>query len=484
MQTVHVRARPGGALRSVGAVFLAAALPGCALTPEGYNEARRHVEKAGEPYGAPFVARSLPDLPERPEWSDVLRRAFLANGDLEAAYFDWKAAVERIEVASAWPNSRLMLGYSYVFSGGDMKAWDRSTFAFSPDSMESLLWPTKAAQRGKVALAEARAAGARFCAAKFDLQKRVLSAWAEFALLGERRRVSREWRDLAQMALDASRARVRAGGMQQDLLRAEVELQTAENELKTVEAEVRAARAALNGMLAREPDAGLEPPAPMPPARVLPADDATLLAVAVEQNPELEALARQVEGRSDALERARMEWLPDINPTFAFTGSVAQALGAAIMLPTTIKEIEGGIKEAGAMLRGAEAMLRQGKRDRAASFVAALVSLRNAERQAALFESRIIPAAEGIVAISRQSYAAGAATYLDMIDAQRMLLEARLVVAEARAMRETRLAELEALMGTDVETLEGRDGAATKENAEVTEVAQRVQRGLAQGDQR
>lgn len=70
-----------------------------------------------------------------------------------------------------------------------------------------------------------------------------------------------------------------------------------------------------------------------------------------------------------------------------------------------------------------------------------------------LFESRIVPAAERIVAITRQSYSAGRAAYLDMIGSERALLDARLVVAEAHAMREKRLAELEALMGTDVETL-------------------------------
>jgi outer membrane protein TolC len=138
---------------------------------------------------------------------------------------------------------------------------------------------------------------------------------------------------------------------------------------------------------------------------------------------------------------------------FAFTGSASQAVGAALMLPTTIKEIEGGIKDAGAMLRGSEAVLRQARSDRAASFVATLIALRDAERQAALFESRIVPAAERIVAITRQSYAAGGASYLDMIGSERALLDARLVVVEAHAMREKRLAELEALMGTDVETL-------------------------------
>jgi outer membrane protein TolC len=438
------------AAASVSAVAIGGLLTACSLTPNGTAAERSRLARAGEPYES---ERALPELPEEPTWEDVLRRAFLANGDLEAAYFNWKAAVERIDVASSWPNSRLMLGYSYMFSGGDMKAFDRSTFSFSPDSMESVLWPSKAAQQGEVALDEARAAGARFRAAKFDLQRRVLSAWAEYALQAERVSIARERQDLARLAFDTSKARVRAGGAQQDQLRADVSLQSAEDSLKSAEAELAARRAMLNGMLAREANAPLAAPSPMPPPRPIPVDDAALLATAVEQSPELEALVRQVEGRADALELARMQWLPDINPTFEFTGSVSQAIGAAVMLPTTIKEIEGGIKEADAMLRGAEAVLRQAGRDRAASFVATLVTLRNAERQSALFEASILPAAERVVAVTRQAYAAGSASYLDMIEAERALLDARLVMAEARAMRETRLAELEALMGADVEAI-------------------------------
>lgn len=436
----------------VGALA-AAFLAGCTLAPSGTREERARLDESGAPYAKPFRDRVLPELPTNPTWKDVLERAFLANGDLEAAYFEWKAAVERIDVASAWPNSRLTVGYSYAFSSENLKAFDRSTFSFGADAMENLQWPSKIQKQGQVALDQARTTGARFRAAKFDLQKRVLSAWADYTVAAERARVQAERMALAQSALEASRIRAGTGGMQQDLLRADLAVASAEDEQRSADSELASAKAALNGMLLRDPRAELSPPAAMPEPRPVPSDDATLLAAAVDQNPELQALAQQVQGRTDALELARLQWLPDINPTFAFTGSVSQAIGAAVVLPTTVTQIRGTIKESAAMLQGSEATLRQARSDRAASFVATLLALRNSERQAALFESRIVPAAERLVTITRQSYAAGVATYLDMIESQRTLLDARLSIAEARASREKRLAELEALMGTDVETL-------------------------------
>ncbi|MBL8765268.1 MAG: TolC family protein [Phycisphaerae bacterium] len=435
------------------AVLAAAALGGCALTPKGAKEEQARLSAAGEKYQKPFEQRTLPEIPAEPMWRDVLHRAFMANGELEASYFEWKAAYERIDIAAAWPNSNIALGYSYALGPGQMKTFDRMTFSGGIDSMKNLSFPTKVAQAGKVALDETRASGERFRAAKFDLQRRVLAAWADYSFLAEQARIQADQVTLTRAAFDTARSRVQAGGMQADLLRASVSLSTAEDALRTTGAELTASSATLNGLLARDPDAPLSAPRNTQEPRPLPSDDSFLLAAAVEQNPELAALSHGVEGRSDALERARQEWIPDINPFVSFTGGIAQIVGASVVLPTTIMQIEGGIREADAMLKASDAMLRQSKREKTATFVATLVLLRDAERQTVLFERTVVPATEQLVTTVRQRYSAGSATYLDLLDAQRTLLESRLVVARARTTREIRLAELEALMGADIETL-------------------------------
>jgi outer membrane protein TolC len=445
---------------------LALAAAGCTLAPEGTRNERERVTEAGRPYEPRPEDRALPELPAEPTWRDVLHRALLANGDLEAAYFDWKAAVERIDIASAYPNSNVTLGYSYTLSSAQMKTFDRMTFSAGFDPMESLAFPTKITQQGKIALDEARAAGERFRAAKFDLQKRVLTAWSEYTLLAEQARIQREQAGLAAISLAAARAGVEAGRPQQDLLRAQLVSRTAEDPVRTTEARLAAQRAQLNAMLARDPDSPLAAPPSTPPGRVVP-DDAALLAAAVDQNPELGALARQAAGRADALELARRQWIPDINPSVVFTGDIAQAIGAAITLPTTIPEIRAGIREAQAGLRAGEASLRQARLDRAGSFVAALVMLRDAERRAGLFDDDVLPLTGRVLAGLRESYAAGLAPLSDLLDAQSLELEARLTRAEARAEREQRLAEIEALMGTDIETLLTPRAAASGQPTEV-----------------
>ncbi len=427
-------------------------LTGCSLAPHEATSERERADAAGQRYAQPFETRDLPVLPEGPGWREVLQRAFLANGDLEAAYFRWRAAIERIDPAASWPNSNATLGYSYMFSGERMKAFDRMTFSGGFDSMENLTLPVKAAQAGRVALDEARSAGERFRAAKFELQRRVLTAWARYGLLAERADVRAQDAALLRHLAQTASARVAAGRPTSEVSRAAVALREADSTLKTLEAERSVMRAMLNGMLARPADSPLTAPGGIE-VRELGADDASLLSAAVGRNPELAALARDAEGRADALELARLAWVPDINPGIVFSGSVSQAIGAAIVLPSNVVRIRGRIEESRAALAESQATLRQATRERGASFVATLIALRNAERQAALYEQEIIPAAENAVASLKAQYAASAASLTEYVDAQRALLEARLARAEARASREERLAELEALAGIDTETL-------------------------------
>jgi cobalt-zinc-cadmium efflux system outer membrane protein len=214
-----------------------------------------------------------------------------------------------------------------------------------------------------------------------------------------------------------------------------------------------AMRAMLNGMMGRPPLAALTLPQGLPSPRPVSADDSTLIALATDASPELSRLAHDVAGRADALELARMGFIPDINPFAAFTGSISQTVGAMVIIPTTIPEIRGHIDEARAMLRASQAMLRQARSDRAASFVAALYAMRNAERQVEIFRRAILPRAEESLASARQAYTTGQGTFIDLIDAQRTLLDVKLMVAESRIEREERLVELEALAGVDIETI-------------------------------
>src|SRR3954463_5493809 len=97
--------------------LVALTLSGCTLSPRETGQEQARARAMGQNYEAPFEKRHLPQLGAEPTWQEVLHRAFLANGDLEAAYFEWKAALSRIPQAAAYPNSNIAPSFSYMFSG-------------------------------------------------------------------------------------------------------------------------------------------------------------------------------------------------------------------------------------------------------------------------------------------------------------------------------------------------------------------------------
>ena len=435
-------------------IGIAATLAGCSLEPRATQDERGRLTQAGTSYESPFEKRVLPELPDQPNWTDVLHRAFLANGELEAAYFEWKAALARVAPAAAWPNSNVELGFDYAFGKDAMKGWNATTLTAGFDPAMTLSLPIKARQAGKVALDSARAASKRFEAAKFGLQQTVLTTWLDYALTAERVRIQTENVSLFKTVTETAARRVQTGGPQQDLLKAQTEYEMARNELGNLTSELAGQRATLNGLLSRKPDEALAPPDALPLPRPLIDDDARLIAMAVRNNPQLAAMAHEVAGRDNALQLAHLAYLPDFAPQIGIEGNAQQSVGMMVHLPTTLVQIRGAIDEAQANLRQSQALLRQTQAQRAAQFVATLVALRNNERQAILLQDVIAPRARQLRDASSQAYSAGSANFADLIDAQRTLLQVRLLTAEARIAREKRLAELETLAGVDVETLE------------------------------
>jgi cobalt-zinc-cadmium efflux system outer membrane protein len=434
-------------------LILAAAIPGCILAPQGLKAQQSALATAGALYTRPVARREMPYVPFQPTWQEVLRRAFLADGDLEIAYDQWAQAIARVDEMGAYPNTPVSVGFSYLFSPDKMTAWDHTTLSAGPDPQTDLLFPTKVSQSARIALDEARAAAKRFAAAKFALQRRVLVAYFDLVLMDQKIRLQEENVELLRSLEQETSARVQTGGTQRDLLKAQLDRQLAENDLAAMESEHDGMITSLNAMMGRNVSAAILPPPQLPPPRPLPADDGTLLTIAVDNNPELAALAEETRGRQDALELARMAYIPDINPAAAITGTLTQSVGAVVILPFTTPKALAPVKEAQAAILESQALARQTTLDRAGTFVTTLLALRDDERAADLLSMDVLPRAQEALTEWRDAYSAGSASFSDLIDSQRTLLNVRTMVLESRMDREKRLAQLEELAGLDLGTL-------------------------------
>lgn len=424
-------------------------LAGCALRPRGEAEERTRAAEAGKAWIAPTEP---PPLPAEPGPEDYLRQAFLANADLQARYWEWRSEIERVPQASSFPAAAL--SFSEMFGGGGMTRWDRTTLGISNDPMSNIPFPTKPSAAGRAALEGARAAGLRFEAEKFRIQREVLSTYYDLALHGELIRIEGEGVSLLQQIAAQAAERVKAGsGMQTELLKAQTELDLAENALKNHHANFSGHAARLNALLGRPTDAPVPLPKALPAPRPLPAADGDLLRLGAERSPELAARVREIGAREEALALAKQAWLPDFGLSASLTGSVSRTIGGMAILPTRIPAIRAGIEQARADLKAAEAARSQYGRDLAASFVLNLYVLHNDERQIELFGRSILPRARQAVDLALAAYTTGRGSFLDLADAERTLLDSRLMLARLKMEREKALAAIESWTAVDVETM-------------------------------
>ena len=434
-----------------------APLPGCVLAPEGLSGEADRAVVAGEAYRAPFEQRELPELPPHPAWEDFVRRALVANGEVEAAWAEWAAAIERVSVEAGWPNTNLALDFSTAI-GAHGSLWERSTLGLGFDPMEMLALPAKSRAKGRVALEEARAAGHRFDAARLSVRRRTIAALAERSAWAERRAAADELTQLLAFAEASARAGVEVGLPQQELLAVAVERSRALGELAELDAQGPRTAAALNALLGRDARAELPPIAFEPPA-ALP-DDATLLALGPAGNSGLEERAALAAARAQALDLAQMGTWPDVAPTASASGGAPEEVGAMVSIPITLPAVRAAIAAARAELQAVQAAARQAGRDAEAEFVDTLARLRAAERQVALLEDGVAPAAEQLVHNGEEAYVSGQSDLSGLVENRRAVLESQVALSEARAARATRLAELEELAGRELTGQQAVPGGA------------------------
>jgi outer membrane protein TolC len=438
-------------MRRIATLLAALTLAACAIRPKGEPAERERAAEAGAAFVQRFEERALPELPPDAVLEAILLQAALTNAELERAYWEWRAAIERIPQESTTPTAAA-LSLETMLSGGMGSFLDRSSFTLSNDPMANIPWPKKLAVAGRIALDEARAAGLRFEKARLELRERVTAAWWEWTVLGERIRLKEADLAYLEIAVAAVEARVRAGAATQgELLKLRVEEKLARNGLETLRSELPGRRAELNALLSREPDAPVAMPGRMDAPRPADFADDALLARAADRNPELLALSREVQGRTQAIELARLQYLPDFALGIGLDpGDWATRVMGMITMPIVRRPaIEGAIEQARADLRATEAMRRQVGNDLAAQVVLQLYALRNADRQIRLFEEAIVPESDQAARVLQGVYAAGRVPLQEFLDSLRVWIDARAALAEVRAEREKSLARLESLAAVD-----------------------------------
>jgi cobalt-zinc-cadmium efflux system outer membrane protein len=262
-------------------------------------------------------------------------------------------------------------------------------------------------------------------------------------------------RALARDFLAKTEARLRAGSVPRiDVVKAKVEVAQAENSLIANERSLATSRAALNRVLGRAPGAPVEATDPLEVPPPLP-DLEVLIPLAADARPEARIVSEQQRGAQTATHLAKQFWFPDL----AFTLSRNHTAGDPAAYSTTFSATlplffwqhqKGQVAEA----QHRELELQAARRDVLAQVEldvrTAYVTADTAQRQALYLRDALMPEAQEAYEIAARSYGLGGSSALDLLDAQRTLLDAQSQLAEALGAANDARADLERAVGTEL----------------------------------
>lgn len=297
------------------------------------------------------------------------------------------------------------------------------------------------------------AAGLDYEAARLDLVRDVVTSLADAEAAFRTIAVERDRARLAAETLRIARGKVEAG--KEPLLqarRAEVTRATADI---AVEKATRDAESALHGLavLMGVPRVALAPGrtwfdeiGPMPPPP-LPSDPLQRLAA----NPDFLKLEAAIAQQRANVAVQRANAVPDVTlqgyaRRFEDGRETAFVAGASIPLPFNDRN-QAGIARARAELLRAEAEAERGRLALGASLTTAERRTALAWRSAQTLRRSAVPTAEQAARLALGGFTEGKFTFLDVLDAQRALSEARVQLNETLREFHARRAEVDRLRG-------------------------------------
>jgi len=393
-----------------------------------------------------------------PDLNGYIEAALLANGEIHAAEENWRAAVHRAEQAGAPPDPRFSYGY-YVTPVETRVGPQRHRFALA----QTFPWLGRLSLKERQAVLEAEAVRIRIEEAQANVIRRVKDAYFEYAYAGRAIAVTRGNIELLRYLERVTEDRYKAGlSSYAQFLRIQVELARLEDRLRSLEDLLLPLQASLNAAMSRPSTDPLPLPDEIP---ILIADrtDEEIAAALPDGNPELRALQIQAEAAATGAEFARKGYFPDVTLGLEFIQTDKARVGSpdrngddplvatvSFNIPLWFDARKAAVEEA----RSREASFKRqntGAYDRlGAALQLALFKYRDAGRRISLFRNSLLPKAEQGMAATLDAFQTGGQSVLDLIDAERTLLEFQLSYLRAVADQGQYLAEMESLLGQEI----------------------------------
>lgn len=409
-------------------------------------------EPSAEPSAAPGIELGA-------SVQSLLDHARAHNPELAGMRLEAEAAIERVQPAGALPDPMARVELM------DINNLTRTVLPTRLPSrvgelrytlLQSLPAWGKRDLRRSVAEADVQQAGARADVVWAELAARIKTGYAQYHQAAGSERLTLEVVDLMQRLAQLAQSRYASGlAMQQDALRAQLELTAMRAELIELDSSKRQLRAKLNAWLARDAAAPLAEPQALRPVPDLNTLDApALVQRARAHNPLLraeEAALLAAQRKSELTLRNRN---PDLQVGVSPTQTGSRITSWSVMLEMNIPLQQGTRRaeerEAQAMVAAARARQQAAANGLLGELGEQLAGMDAARRSEALISTQLLPQSELNLRSALAAYESGKLDFGAVLDAQRQTTKARQDRLKVQTEAQMRLAEIERIVGEDL----------------------------------
>jgi len=402
---------------------------------------------------------------QRLELSGLIAEALQNNPDVIAARKRWESARAVIRARRALPDPEF--SYTYYVDSVETRVGPieqgfglKQTFPFF--GKRRLL--------GEMAVKEAEALKESYEALEMEVIRQVKRAFYDLFYISTIIDITHREKSLLKRFERTASAKYQTGkGLQQDILKVHVETSKLMDRLLALNNQKQTAEARLNTLLNQPPDRPLGKPE-QPELKDFPFQQQELFELLRKHRQELRAAKALIEESERAYDLAKREYFPDLTIGANYlqvgkrtadvedNGKDALSIMVGINIPIWQRKLSSQAKSALEMIQARSSQYRTTLNQTLFEVKDNYFRIQTARETMDLYENVLIPQAEQSMKSAEAGYITGTVSFLDLLDAERILLQIQFGYWQAYTDYLKRIADLERAVG--IELAEYRPGKA------------------------
>jgi len=385
---------------------------------------------------------------------DLVREALQRNPAVQSALHAVEAQKRRVPQAKAFPDPMVGIGWAGNITPFSVQSGDPSSYR-SVSASQQLLYPGKLKLRGEIASKEADVASSDYEGIRRRVTVDLKTAFYEYWFYDKAIQTTLKDKDLLTKLSQIAEARYRVGkGVQQDVLRSQVEISLLLQRLTVLQQQRNTSQARLNMVLARGPET------PLPPAENIERsplnyslDD--LYRLARQSDPGLHREEQMIERNQLAVNLAQKDYYPDLSVGYMYqqrpTLPDMHGMTFTINVPVFYKskqreEVRQATEERLSAERSRDNRQNELNFELKQQYLAAKAS----DELLNLFSQGVIPQSSLALESSMSAYQVGTVDFLSVVGNFSTVLNYEIDYYRELANYQSSLARIESMVGVDL----------------------------------